>query len=101
MTALSVPIHGEKVTGKRWAAVIVGLGGGLIILPPWENRGFSMIAASAAAIATICYSLSALTGRTLGRGKSSISMGVWYLLLVSLGSRVLAIRDWRPGPGAA
>jgi drug/metabolite transporter (DMT)-like permease len=98
MTALSVPIHGEKVTGKRWAAVIVGLGGVLIILHPWENRGFSMIAASAAAIATICYSLSALTVRTLGRGNSSMSMVFWYLLLVSVGSGVLAIGDWRPVP---
>jgi drug/metabolite transporter (DMT)-like permease len=98
MTALSVPIHGEKVTGKRWAAVIVGLGGVLIILHPWENRGFSMIAASAAAIATICYSLSALTVRTLGRGNSSMSMVFWYLLLVSIGSGVLAIGDWRPVP---
>src|ERR1700722_2046240 len=32
MTALSVPIHGEKVSGKRWSAVIVGLAGGLVIL---------------------------------------------------------------------
>jgi len=96
MTALSVPIHGEKVTGKRWAAVIVGLGGVLVILHPWGNRSFSMIAASAAAAATICYSLSALTVRTLGRGNSSMSMVFWYLLLVSIGSGVLAIGDWRP-----
>ena len=96
MTALSVPIHGEQVTGKRWSAIIVGLGGVLVILHPWGNGSFSMIAASAAALATICYSLSALTVRTLGRGNSSMSMVFWYLLLVSIGSGVLAIGDWRP-----
>jgi drug/metabolite transporter (DMT)-like permease len=97
MTALSVPIHGEKVTGKRWLAVIVGLGGVLVILHPWATNGsFSMIAASAAAVATICYSLSALTVRTLGRSNSSMSMVFWYLLLVSIGSGVLAIGEWRP-----
>lgn len=97
MTALSVPIHGEKVTGKRWSAVIVGLGGVLVILHPWATNGsFSMIAASAAALATICYSLSALTVRTLGRSNSSMSMVFWYLLLVSIGSGVLAIGEWRP-----
>jgi drug/metabolite transporter (DMT)-like permease len=96
MTALSVPIHGEQVTGKRWAAIIVGLGGVLVILHPWANGSFSMIAASAAALATICYSLSALTVRTLGRGNSSMSMVFWYLLMVSIGSGVLAIGDWRP-----
>jgi drug/metabolite transporter (DMT)-like permease len=96
MTALSVPIHGEKVTGKRWTAVIIGLGGVLVVLHPWASGGFSMIAASAAALATICYSLSALTVRTLGRSNSSMSMVFWYLLLVSIGSGVLAIGEWRP-----
>ena len=98
MTALSVPIHGERVTGKRWLAIIVGLSGVLVILQPWGNGGFSLVAASAAAVATICYSLSALTVRTLGRGNSSMSMVFWYLLLVSVGSGVLATGDWRPVP---
>jgi drug/metabolite transporter (DMT)-like permease len=98
MTALSVPIHGEQVTGKRWLAVIVGLGGVLIILHPWGHGSFSMIAASAAALATICYSLSALTVRTLGRVNSSMAMVFWYLLLVGIGAGVLAIGDWRPVP---
>src|SRR5258707_8972773 len=100
MTALSVPIHGEKVTGKRWSAVIVGLGGVLVILHPWGGGSFSMLAALAAAAATICYSLSALTVRTLGRGNSSMSMVFWYLLLVSIGSGLLAIGGWRPVLGS-
>jgi drug/metabolite transporter (DMT)-like permease len=98
MTALSVPVLGEKVTGKRWLAIIVGLSGVLVILQPWGNGSFSVIAASAGAVATICYSLSALTVRTLGRGNSSMSMVFWYLLLVSIGSGVLAIGEWRPVP---
>jgi drug/metabolite transporter (DMT)-like permease len=98
MTALSVPIHGEKVTGKRWLAIIVGLSGVLVILQPWGHDSISMIAAAAAALATICYSLSALTVRTLGRGNSSMSMVFWYLLLVSIGSGLLALGDWRPVP---
>jgi drug/metabolite transporter (DMT)-like permease len=98
MTALSVPILGEKVTVKRWLAIIVGLGGVLVILQPWGHRNFSMIAAGAAALATICYSLSALTVRTLSRGNSNMSMVFWYLLLVSVGSGVLAIGEWRPVP---
>jgi drug/metabolite transporter (DMT)-like permease len=98
MTALSVPIHGEKVTGKRWLAIIVGLGGVLVVLQPWGKGNISLVAASAAALATVCYSLSALTVRTLGRGNSNMSMVFWYLLLVSIGSGLLAIGDWRPVP---
>jgi drug/metabolite transporter (DMT)-like permease len=96
MTALSVPIHGERVPRRRWLAIIVGLSGVLVILRPWGTAAFSLIAAVAAAIATICYSLSALTVRTLGSRNSSMSMVFWYLLLVSIGSGILAFADWRP-----
>ena len=34
MTALSVPLHGEQVTGRRWGAIALGLGGVLVILHP-------------------------------------------------------------------
>jgi drug/metabolite transporter (DMT)-like permease len=98
MTALSVPLHGEKVTGKRWLAIIVGLSGVLVILQPWGRGSISMVAAAAAALATLCYSLSALTVRTLGRTNTSMSMVFWYLLLVSAGSGALALGDWRPIP---
>jgi len=98
MTALSVPLHGEKVTGKRWLAIIVGLSGVLVILQPWGPGSISMLAAAAAALATLCYSLSALTVRTLGRTNTSMSMVFWYLLLVSAGSGALALGDWRPIP---
>ncbi len=100
MTALSVPVHGEKVTGRRWLAILFGLSGVLVILQPWGGGSFSLIAAAAAALATLCYSLSALTVRTLGRSNSSLSMVFWYLLLVSLGSGALAIGDWRPVPAS-
>ena len=96
MTAMSVPIHREKVPRKRWLAIIADLGGVLVILQPWGGGSFSLIAASAAALGTICYSLRVVTVRTLGRGNSSMSMVFWYLLLVSVGSGVLAIGDWRP-----
>jgi drug/metabolite transporter (DMT)-like permease len=98
MTALSVPILGEKVAGRRWLVIVVGLSGVLVILQPWGRGSFSMIAAAAAALATLCYSLSALTVRSLGRSNSSMSMVFWYLLLVSIGSGALAMGDWRPVP---
>ncbi len=95
MTALSVPIHGERVTGRRWLAIGCGMSGVLLILQPWGKGAFSMVAAAAAALATVCYSLSALTVRSLGPRNSSLSMVFWYLALVGLGSGLLALGDWR------
>jgi drug/metabolite transporter (DMT)-like permease len=96
MTALSVPIHREKVSGRRWLAIACGMSGVLLILQPWGNGAFSMVAAAAAALATVCYSLSALTVRSLGRRNTSMSMVFWYLGLVGVGSGVLASSEWRP-----
>jgi drug/metabolite transporter (DMT)-like permease len=96
MTALSVPIYGERVTVKRWLAIIVGLSGVLLILQPWGTDVVSLAAAGAAAIATVCYALSALTVRSLGRNNSSMSMVFWYLMIVSVASALLGYADWRP-----
>ena len=95
MTALSVPIFGERVPLRRWLAIICGMSGVLIILKPWSHGAFSLVAAGAAAIATICYSLSGLTVRSMGGRNSSFSMVVWYLGLVGIGSGILAIGSWR------
>ena len=96
MTALSVPLLGERVSGRRWLAIIAGMSGVLVVLQPWGKGFVSWAAAAAAAVATICYSLNALTVRSLGRSNSSMSMVFWYLTLVSVGSGVLAIGDWHP-----
>jgi drug/metabolite transporter (DMT)-like permease len=95
MTALSVPIHKDRVPARRWIAIGSGMSGVLLILQPWSSGAFSMTAAAAAAVATICYSLSALTVRSLGRRDSSLSMVFWYLGLVGAGSGVLAAGQWR------
>lgn len=100
MTALSVPMHGEVVTGRRWFAIALGMSGVLVILHPWSKGFVSFTAAAAAAAATICYSLSALTVRSLGRRNSSLAIIFWNFTLVGFGSGALAIFDWRPVPPA-
>jgi drug/metabolite transporter (DMT)-like permease len=95
MTALSVPMHGERVTGRRWAAICIGLSGVLVILHPWSRGPVSLTAALAAAGAAICYSLSALTVRSLGRGNSIMSTVFWNLTLVGAGAGLLSMGNWR------
>jgi drug/metabolite transporter (DMT)-like permease len=95
MTALSVPLHGERVTGRRWAAICIGLCGVLVILHPWSKGPVPLAAALAAAAAAICYSLSALTVRSLRRGNSILSTVFWNLMLVGFGAGLLSIGNWR------
>ncbi len=95
VTALSGPLLGEQVSGRRWFAIAIGMSGVLMALQPWEHGVTSWTAAGAAAAATVCYALSALTVRTLGRSNSSMAMVFWYLAMVSIGTGLLALHDWR------
>jgi len=97
MTALSVPMHGERVPLRRWIAIGIGLAGVLLILRPSTGH-FGLAGVLAAAVGTVCYALSALTVRTLGRTNSSASMVFWVLLLIGVASAVLALPDWQPIP---
>ena len=96
MTALSVPLFHEHVTPRRWLAILVGLAGVLVILSPWRAGAFALLPAAAVLLATLCYSLSALMVRSLSRSNSRLSLVYWYLLLVGVGSGLLAGRDWLP-----
>jgi drug/metabolite transporter (DMT)-like permease len=96
MTALSVPVFKERVTAPRWLAILVGFGGVIIILQPWNKGAYSLLASSTALLAALCYSVSALTVRSLSKcGNSNIGMVFWYLLLVGVGSGVLAASEWQ------
>jgi len=99
MTALSVPMHGETVPLRRWVAIGVGLAGVLLILRP-SGGHFGLLGVLAAAVGTICYALSALTVRTLGRSNSSAAMVFWVLLLIGVASGLLALPHWQPIPGS-
>jgi drug/metabolite transporter (DMT)-like permease len=97
MTALSVPMHGEHVPVRRWIAIGIGLTGVLLILRPTPGH-FGLLGVLAAAVGTVCYALSALTVRTLGRTNSSASMVFWVLLLIGVASALLALPTWQPIP---
>jgi drug/metabolite transporter (DMT)-like permease len=88
------------VTPRRWWAIAAGMGGVLIILHPWSKGFVSFTAAAAAAAATVFYSLSALTVRSLSRSNSNIGTIFWNFVLVGFGSGALAVIDWHPVPPA-
>jgi drug/metabolite transporter (DMT)-like permease len=93
ITALSVPILGEKVGPVRWTMITVGFAGVLVVLRP-TGAGVLSLAGLAVLAAAAMYAVSAITVRVLGRTDSSESMVFWLTALVALGAGLLAAPHW-------
>jgi drug/metabolite transporter (DMT)-like permease len=84
VTALSVPMLGEKVGPRRWAAVMIGFGGALIIIRP----GADVIRWGAVLVLldALCYSLYQILSRKVaGTDPADVS-----ITLAGLGGFVIA-----------
>ena len=98
ITILSIPLLGEKVGWHRWAAVIVGLTGVLIVLRPWEAGIAGQFGPSAVVMAGVgAWALAMISIRRMGQ---SGERNVTIVLLFSIGSTVLsallALPVWVP-----
>lgn len=95
VTALSVPILGERVGPRRWTAIAVGLLGVMVLLRP-TGEGLASLASLAVLVAALAYAISAITVRLLARTDSTQSMMVWLLVMLAAGAGALALPDWVP-----
>jgi len=95
VTALSVPLLGERVGPRRWTAIGIGLLGTLVLLRP-SGDGLGSLAALAVLLAAAMYAVSAVTVRLLARTDSTQSMMVWLMLMMAVGAGVLALPTWQP-----
>jgi drug/metabolite transporter (DMT)-like permease len=82
MTALSVPLLGEKVGPRRWSAVIVGFVGVLVMMRP--GSGLFQPAALVAVTAAFCYALAMTQVRRLSRSESSTAIVFYFTLFATL-----------------
>jgi drug/metabolite transporter (DMT)-like permease len=93
ITALSVPLLGERVDPGRWGAIAVGLLGVLLVLRP-TGAGTLTLAGLAALLAAACYALSAIAVRVLGRTDSTRTMVFWFTVMLTAGAGALAAPGW-------
>ncbi|MEQ9639241.1 MAG: DMT family transporter [Alphaproteobacteria bacterium] len=82
VTALSVPLLGEKVGPRRWAAVLVGFLGAMVIVRP--GMGVFGPAAMIALAAAFCYALIVISTRWLTRTETTAALGFYYAALGAL-----------------
>jgi drug/metabolite transporter (DMT)-like permease len=95
ITALSVPILGERVGWRQWLAVLVGLVGVIVVLKP-TGTGLVTIGGLAALASAIGYAISAITIRIVTRTDSSAATVFWSLFFVATISGVIACFRWVP-----
>ncbi len=95
ITALSVPILGERVGPRRWTAIAIGFVGVLVVLRP-TGQGLTSLAGLAVLLAALGYAVSAITVRVLSRTDSNQSIVVWLLISMAFGAGALALPDWVP-----
>ena len=95
ITALSVPILGERVGPRRWTAIGIGLIGVLVVLRP-TGEGVLSMAGLAVLVAATGYAVSAITVRIIARTDSTQAITFWLLALMALGAGALALPNWVP-----
>ncbi|HST44875.1 MAG TPA: DMT family transporter [Luteimonas sp.] len=95
VTALAVPLLGERVGPRRWTAIAVGLAGVLVVLRP-TTAGLLTSAGLSVLLASVCYSAAVITVRLLAQRDSAQSLVFWFLAMIAIGAGVLAWPQWVP-----
>ncbi|MEM9147116.1 MAG: DMT family transporter [Pseudomonadota bacterium] len=90
--ALSVPLLGEQVGPRRWAAVLVGFSGILIATQPWSGTmHWAVVYSVGAAVAAALYGI--LTRRLAGTDGAS-TLQAYAAGIAMLGVAPMAFADW-------
>ena len=95
ITALSVPLLGERVGAARWLAIGIGLAGVLVVLRP-TGANVMTLGGLAVIASAVCYAISAIAIRVLGRTDSMASLMFWLISMLAIGSTALAWPHWQP-----
>src|SRR5690606_39664873 len=96
ITALAVPLLGEKVGPRRWTAILVGLAGVIVVLRPGV-AGAATVPGLVLLAAALFYAIAAITVRTLAQRESPEAMVVWFLLVVGGFAGGAAVFVWLAG----
>ena len=94
VTALSVPVLGEKVGWHRWLAIGVGLCGVLVMLRP-STSSLMTVGALAAFVSAVAYAVSVVSVRVLSKTDSTTSVVFWSMLIMTVVSTLLALGEWQ------
>ena len=91
----SIVLLGEKVWRVQWLAIIIGFAGVLIAAEP-DVGGLGWLRTVAILGTAVCYALSNVLVRIIGRTDSTHSMVFWMTCMLAIGGTALALPGWKP-----
>jgi drug/metabolite transporter (DMT)-like permease len=94
MTAMSVPVLGEKVGVHRWTAIAIGFIGVLVITRPTD--GALSGGALLALVSSVFFAMNLVAARWLARTETDIALMFWQNAGVLTASAILAPFAWTP-----
>lgn len=95
VTALAVPLLGDRVGWRNWIAISAGLVGVVVMLRP-SASSLVTLGAIAAFVSATAYALSVITLRVITRTDTTTSVIVWTVGLMTLMTGLIAVPDWVP-----
>ena len=95
IAVLSIFMLGERVQRVQWLAIVIGFAGVLIVLKP-GGAGFGWLGTIAVLGTAVCYSLSSILVRIIGRTDSTQSMIFWMTCMLAIGATLIALPGWQP-----
>ncbi len=94
VTALSGPLLGEPVRPRRWAAVLVGFLGALVVIRP--GTGAFQSASLFVLVSALFFALTALITRRLSRTESTVTLLTYTTVFAGLASLPIMPFVWQP-----
>ena len=93
ITALSIPLLGEAVGARRWAALVIGFVGALIMVRPGTEafRPEALLVLASA----LMFALAMLLTRRLTRTETNVALVTYTTLITGLASLPLAVLAWQ------
>jgi drug/metabolite transporter (DMT)-like permease len=91
----SVFMVGERIHRAQWLTIVAGFIGVLIVLKP-EGTGFRWAGTLAVLGTALCYALSSVLVKIIGRTDSTQAMVFWMTCMLAIGATALALPGWQP-----
>jgi drug/metabolite transporter (DMT)-like permease len=95
IAVLSIFMLGERVRLPQWLAIFVGFGGVLVVLKP-DAVGMGWAGTLAVLGTAVCYAVSSVLVKIIGRTDSTPSMVFWMTCMLSVGATLIALPVWKP-----